>query len=916
MSSENQSKRKLAAILFADIVGYTSLMQKDETIALSKIKRYQQVLDTAANQFNGQVLKNYGDGSLMTFSNSLDAIKAAIQIQEQSKAHPNVPLRIGMHIGEFIVEKGDIYGNGVNLASRIESLGIEGAVLFSKNIYQKIKSLPEFEVKSLGHFEFKNVEEPMEVFALANEGFPIPERIEMQGKLKNSPATSDSGFLSRLWSKKIPQYFFGYLIIGWGIVQLMKWGLLQAGMSPHWSSMLYIALIGFIPSLLIYLFNRERIHSRRFTWKEKLIFPTNIVALGAILFFLFRSAELGAITQNITFLNADGIEESREVIKEEFRQYLPIFRFEQLQPDSLHTWYGPGITVGLAEDIGQNKYLSVSDKEDRDQTTIEKIEETKVQDGDFYVDGTYQMIDGILEITPKVRNSKNGNVVAERLFRGKDFFSLIDSMSIFIRSHVGLSPAQIEESIDLKLAEMNTNNLEAFRYYTKSKISRRFFNLEKAIELDSAFAYASLELALRGYFGSRGEMENIINLDRAMRHRKKLPFEMQIGALTMNHILNKDWDKAEKLLKMQLKVSPNDPQYNWFLQGTYLMSGQTEKVIKQAEERFAQEPNFDNGVMAMNAALMRGDPQTVISRIKPFLLLDPQNGFLQTFLANAYIHAGSYALATETIENLLLSSPDSEKPMSYISRAISYLQTQPTASDILTQYEGTFRNSASSHLSYLKLLSGQIFERGKNQFGEFMFPTGDSSIVKTYPDWSYEIKFLYNDSGDIYGTANHAYNTTRRNDFYTWKQDSLIWKAEAHLRNKEYDLANKAYDLAIEKHPEHFYLAMAQRHIEFVSALSQSELLELYQKHVGKYDIITLWVENDQLFLKQEGQSRRILLPISDQEFVTLSVYDIIFGFENKNGVVDIYQEYLYNHELKTFEKDEDWRREKEVLLN
>lgn len=198
MSSPNQSFRRLAVILFADIVGYTTLMQRDEALALQKIRHYQDILELAAQQFNGQVLKNYGDGSLMTFSNSLDAIQAAEQIQVQAREEPNVPLRIGIHVGEFIVEKDDIFGNGVNLASRIESLGVAGAVLFSKNIFQKIINHPEFEARSLGAFEFKNVEEPMEVFALVKDGFAIPSPEEIEGK--TNPITSNkSGFGGKGW---------------------------------------------------------------------------------------------------------------------------------------------------------------------------------------------------------------------------------------------------------------------------------------------------------------------------------------------------------------------------------------------------------------------------------------------------------------------------------------------------------------------------------------------------------------------------------------------------------------------------------------------------------------------------------------------------------------------------------------------
>lgn len=176
--------RRLAAILFADIVGYTGMMQFNEQHALQTIQKYQSILSSSARQSQGRILKNYGDGSLMIFQNSLDAVQAAEKIQEQ--CGQDIPLRIGIHVGEFVVRDNDIYGNGVNLASRLESLGVAGSILFSGEVYRKIKNHPELEVKSLGRFRFKNVEEAMEVFALANRGLVVPKRSEMEGKLKDS----------------------------------------------------------------------------------------------------------------------------------------------------------------------------------------------------------------------------------------------------------------------------------------------------------------------------------------------------------------------------------------------------------------------------------------------------------------------------------------------------------------------------------------------------------------------------------------------------------------------------------------------------------------------------------------------------------------------------------------------------------
>ncbi|MEP6616903.1 MAG: adenylate/guanylate cyclase domain-containing protein, partial [Ginsengibacter sp.] len=188
MSSQN---RQLAAILFTDIVGYTALMQKDEGNAVSMVRRYIEVLQRAVPGHGGEVLNDYGDGSLCTFSSATQAVKCAIFMQQQLMLEPGVPLRIGLHIGEIFFEGGKVMGDGVNVASRIQSMGQANAILYSKEIFDKIRNQPEFKSVSLGFFEFKNVGEPMEVFALANEGLTVPLKKQMEGKLKSR--TPESG---------------------------------------------------------------------------------------------------------------------------------------------------------------------------------------------------------------------------------------------------------------------------------------------------------------------------------------------------------------------------------------------------------------------------------------------------------------------------------------------------------------------------------------------------------------------------------------------------------------------------------------------------------------------------------------------------------------------------------------------------
>ncbi len=176
--------RQLAAIMFTDIVGYTAMMQTDEQKAVAVIKHYNTTLEKLVSQFNGQVLNYYGDGSLCIFHNAMGAANCSLAIQDELKREPVVPLRIGLHIGEVFFEDAKALGDGVNVASRVQSLGQANTILVSAEFYDKIKNNTSINTASLGHFDFKNVDRPIEVFALTNEGLSVPQRKNLEGKLK------------------------------------------------------------------------------------------------------------------------------------------------------------------------------------------------------------------------------------------------------------------------------------------------------------------------------------------------------------------------------------------------------------------------------------------------------------------------------------------------------------------------------------------------------------------------------------------------------------------------------------------------------------------------------------------------------------------------------------------------------------
>ena len=126
-----ESTRLLAAIMFTDMVGYTALMQEDEQKAKRNRDRHRQVLKDTVAAHQGKILQYYGDGTLAIFNSAIEAVEWAIRIQKKLQDGPKIPLRIGMHTGDIVYDAEGIYGDGVNVASRIEGLATSGSVLIS-----------------------------------------------------------------------------------------------------------------------------------------------------------------------------------------------------------------------------------------------------------------------------------------------------------------------------------------------------------------------------------------------------------------------------------------------------------------------------------------------------------------------------------------------------------------------------------------------------------------------------------------------------------------------------------------------------------------------------------------------------------------------------------------------------------------
>src|ERR671935_2850031 len=171
--SEN---RKLAAILVADVVGYSRLAGADEDRILARLRTLRSdLVDPIISVHHGRIVKRTGDGSIIEFRSVVDAVRCAVEVQsgmvERNAGLPperRIEFRVGIHLGDVVEESdGDLMGDGVNIASRLEGVSSPGAICLSEDAYRQVKARLDLSVTDLGSTQLKNIAEPIRVYSLA-----------------------------------------------------------------------------------------------------------------------------------------------------------------------------------------------------------------------------------------------------------------------------------------------------------------------------------------------------------------------------------------------------------------------------------------------------------------------------------------------------------------------------------------------------------------------------------------------------------------------------------------------------------------------------------------------------------------------------------------------------------------------------
>jgi class 3 adenylate cyclase/tetratricopeptide (TPR) repeat protein len=606
-----ESNHKLAAIVFTDIVGYTRQMEEDEHRTMQLLQKQRDIVSPIVKSYNGEIIKELGDGLLMMFGSAVEAVRCAITIQSRL-FEEELTIRAGIHIGEVIFKDGDVFGSAVNAAARIQPLASANGVCISEAVKNQIQNQTDIRLHSIGMRELKGMKEPVEIFEVIIEGVT-------QIKKKNLRFV-----INKLWSRRVFQVTAIYLAAAWLIRMAVSSYVTGKLLSPHLVDLTWIILLSFLPTVILLTYFHGYRSSGKWTRAELIGFPSNMVLSILLIIFLFNGKDLGAATTSVTIEDENGQKTERTILKNEFRKKTLVFFFDNKSADTSLNWLQYAMPNLIEYDASQDIFLEI-------QGTGNYIQKFKALDyknglgtpliikkkiaGDMhkntFMTGSFNFAAGKYTVSTQLYNTETGRLIAENQYSGEDLFSIVDEVTTRLKKDLGIPAGHIEETADLPVSEIYTGSVKALEYMTKGYLDALLNNnwpsaiqyTENAIAEDKNFIYAHQQMI--GYCLNNNLMDKALShAEITMANIDKLIEREQFAAKYSYYYLNQYPDKIQTICQNWVNFYPDDITAHNYLVVNYLLRNKKDEAIQECRTILSIDPEQNDWIMVLGNLYM------------------------------------------------------------------------------------------------------------------------------------------------------------------------------------------------------------------------------------------------------------------------------------------------------------------------
>jgi len=664
--------RQLAAIMFADIVGFTALMQEDEDQARALRDRQREVLSTLVPRHQGEILQYYGHGALSLFTSAVQAVECAVEVQLALGEEPAVALQIGVHTGDIVHEGGGVYGDGVNVAARIVGLAATGGVAVSGKVFDEIKNHPSLSAVSLGPVHLKNVGHPVTVFGISSRGLPVPTEVEIRERTATGSGSglplieepwgwpgsrpADSGgpgetFLLRLKERAVIPWAVVYLLASWTALQTA--GFLSEHF--HWPQAVYrgmgiLTLVGFVVAMVVAWNHGEK--GRQPVKASEVGIISFLLVLGLASLFLIRTEEGLEPETPSTELSAGR------------RPSVAVLPFDNFSPDPDDAYFADGVQEDVTTALSRIQALRVPGRSsvDRYRENRPTTQEMAAALGaDYLLGGSATIVGEAVRVTVQLIDGRTDQHVWAEEY---DYAFAVDQV-ISVRSAVAREVASRLRAIITpeergRISAAPTEVPEALKLYQRARYrwnqrteagvreSLRLF--QEAIDIDPSFAQAYggladafLVLSNWGWIDHReGHRRGIAAAERALDlDPLNASVNASLGAL---HLWStRDWSRSEAYFLRAIELDHEYAYTHYWYSALLSALGRHDESIHQAQVAEELDPLSPQISFGLSRSLfLAREYRRAIADASRALKLHPQYSPLYGQICRCYIALGEF----------------------------------------------------------------------------------------------------------------------------------------------------------------------------------------------------------------------------------------------------------------------------------